>query len=166
MSNLFDYLTWRNDLTFSKVPCCAVDLSLIHIYNGSLWKIQKSNDLTIHIYRKGDGFPADDKRYAVIGKNHRKDWENNTDQRPDVYKRQTQALCSFLTETASNSLFKLRACTGQTAMQRIQDCLLYTSVQPHIRKYAAQPQRITPFSLDFQQNHISVKQLFIAFVIV
>lgn len=25
MSNLFDYLTWRNDLTFSKVPCCAVD---------------------------------------------------------------------------------------------------------------------------------------------
>ena len=28
---------------------------------------------TIHIYRKGDGFPADDKRYAVIGKNHRKD---------------------------------------------------------------------------------------------
>ncbi|MFR3295687.1 MAG: Mbeg1-like protein [[Clostridium] innocuum] len=25
MSNLFDYLTWRNDLTFSTVPCCAVD---------------------------------------------------------------------------------------------------------------------------------------------
>lgn len=25
MSNVFDYLTWRNDLTFSAVPCCAVD---------------------------------------------------------------------------------------------------------------------------------------------
>ena len=64
--------------------------------DGSLRKIKQSDDLTIHIYRKSDGFPTDDKRYTVVGEYHREDRKYNADQRAlDIGQRNGEELLAL-----------------------------------------------------------------------